>query len=150
MKALFVIALGAALLSACGTGPKSAAGFRLPDGDAAAGRQAFVDLQCYACHQVEGVDARFEGTPAAAVKLGGEVSLVKSYGQLVTSIINPSHRIAPGYPRDVVAPEGESLMEVGKVNDVMTVQQLTDLVAFLQSVYQVVPPQAYPYGYVYP
>lgn len=151
MKALLVVALSTALLAACGgTGTKSPAGFRLPDGDAAAGRQAFVDLQCYACHQVEGVDARFEGTPAASVKLGGEVTLVKTYGELVTSIINPSHRLAPGYPRDEVAPEGTSLMELGKVNDVMTVQQLTDLVAFLQSVYEVVPPQAYPYGYVYP
>jgi hypothetical protein len=32
----------------------------------------------------------------------------------------------------------------------MTVQQLIDLVAFLQAQYEVVPPQGEPYRYVYP
>ena len=87
----------------------------------------------------------------ANVTLGGETVRVKSYGELVTAIINPSHRIAPGYPlSQVTTPDGQSLMTLGYLNDVMTVQQLIDLVAFLQASYQVMPPLVSPYSYVYP
>jgi len=138
------------VLQACAVdSPQSSRGFRLPDGNVEAGRQAFVQLRCHVCHQVEGVDATFEGTPAAAVRLGGETVRVKSYGELVTSIINPSHRIAPGVAAETVAPGGVSLMEVAALNDVMTVRQLIDLVAFLQTRYEVVPPAYYPYEYSY-
>jgi hypothetical protein len=141
----------AAILAGCGAqDPTSSRGFRLPDGDANAGRTAFVQLRCYVCHQVEGIDAKFEGTGAAAVKLGGTTLRVKTYGDLVTSIINPSHRIAPGTDADRVAPGGVSLMEIPRLNDVMTVRQLIDLVAFLQPTYHVQPPELNPYAYTYP
>jgi L-cysteine S-thiosulfotransferase len=139
------------LMVACGLqGPKSAAGFRLPDGDEQAGRTAFVQLRCHVCHQVEGVDAKSEGTGGASVRLGGDTLRVKTYGDLVTSIINPSHRIAPGTDPATVAPGGRSLMENAGLNDIMTVRQLIDLVAFLQTTYHVMPAEPYPYGYVYP
>jgi mono/diheme cytochrome c family protein len=141
---MLVVAQGCDLIEA-----QSARGFRLPDGDATAGRQAFVNLRCHACHQVEGIDVKFEGTGAASVQLGGETVRVKSYGELVTSIINPSHRIAPGVQADAVAPGGTSLMEIAGLNDTMTVRQLIDLVAFLQTTYKVTPPTEYPYTYVY-
>lgn len=140
-----------ALLAGCGAqDPKSSRGFRLPDGDANAGRTAFVQLRCHACHQVEGLDVKFEGTGAAAVPLGGNTLRVKTYGDLVTSIINPSHRIAPGADAARVAPGGVSLMEIGRLNDVMTIRQLIDLVAFLQTTYHVQPPEFDPYAYAYP
>ena len=41
-------------------------------------------------------------------------------------------------------------MAAAYLNDVMTVQQPIDLVAFLQSHYQVMPPAVSPYGYEYP
>jgi mono/diheme cytochrome c family protein len=138
------------VVAACAPDPKSGSGFRLPDGNADAGKKAFVALGCHVCHQLDGIDAKFEGTPAVRVRLGGEVSRVKTYGDLVTSIINPSHRLAPGYAPETVAPGGKSLMEVAALNDRMTVRQLTDLVALLQSKYQVVPPQLNPYTYAYP
>lgn len=139
------------ILSACGLqDPKSASGFRLPDGDVKAGRTAFVQLRCHVCHQVEGIDVRPEGTGAVSVPIGGDTLRVKTYGDLVTSIINPSHRIAPGTDPASVAPGGRSLMENAQLNDVMTVRQLVDLVAFLQTTYRVLPPEPYPYGYVYP
>jgi sulfur-oxidizing protein SoxX len=123
-------------LAACS--PESPLGFRLPDGDAPAGRQAFVDLRCNACHEVAGVPMEYlEGI--AHVELGGKTTYVKTYGELVTSIINPSHKIAPPYRQSGV-PEGQSLMSYAYLNEVMTVQQLVDLVAFLQPTYQVVPP----------
>ena len=58
----------------------------------------------------------------------------------MTSIANPSHRLARGYPPETVAVEGVSLMSLIYLNDVMTVQQLVDVVAFLQPRYEVVPP----------
>lgn len=137
-------------LQACLPGPESAVGFRLPEGDRARGLQAFEALQCHACHTVEGRELPFEGTGAANVVLGGPVGRVRTYGELVTSIINPSHRLARGRSTGEVAVDGESLMETAALNDVMTVQQLIDLVAFLQAEYEVRPPPYDPYGYVYP
>lgn len=151
MKLVRIVALlvAACCLSGCPGSPESARGFRLPDGDAEAGRAAFVALQCHACHQVADVELpSFPGTAPVSVELGGQVSRVKTYGDLVTSIINPSHKLIRRYPEDQVSRDGESLMPV--LNDVMTVQQLVDLVAFLQPNYEVVPPlYTYP-EYSYP
>jgi mono/diheme cytochrome c family protein len=150
MKTVAAILVGGALLTACMPGPESGRGFRLPDGDVDRGLAAFTELQCHACHSVEGLDLQYLGTGAADVKLGGTVTRVKTYGELVTSIINPSHKLAPGYRADEASTDGESLMALASVNDIMTVQQLIDLVAFLQARYEVVPPQIDPYAYVYP
>ena len=139
------------MLSACGINdPKAARGFRLPDGNAQAGRAAFIALRCYSCHEVAGIDEKFPGTAAASIRLGGQVTRVRSYGELVTSIINPSHKISPEYDPAIVAPNGRSLMEFAALNDKMTVRQLIDLVAFLQSTYHVMPPDVNPYIYLYP
>ena len=72
--------------------------------------------------------------------LGGETYEIHTYGDLVTSIINPSHRIIRGYPKEVVEKDGKSRML--NFNSTMTVQQMIDLVAFLQSHYKFVPPEA--------
>jgi len=58
-------------------------------------------------------------------------------GRFVTSIINPSHKLAPGYPKERIVSGGISRM--ADYNDVMTVRQLVDLVAFLHSRYEFVP-----------
>jgi sulfur-oxidizing protein SoxX len=139
-----------ALVQGCAqSAPDSPTGFALPAGDATAGRQAFIDLRCHVCHPLKGIDIKYEGTGAVSVVLGGEVTRVRTYGELVTSIINPSHKIAPGYPLKEVAPGGKSLMEVASLNDVMTIRQLIDLVAFLQPQYKVLPPPNNPYAYRY-
>jgi sulfur-oxidizing protein SoxX len=135
-----------AALAACS--PESPYGFRLPDGDAAAGRQAFVDLRCNSCHEVIGVAIEYrEGL--AHVTLGGRTTRVKTYGELVTSIINPSHKIAPLHRDDGALPDGQSIMSAAYLNDVMTVRQLVDLVAFLQPTYEVVQPPPTTW-YIYP
>lgn len=118
----------------------SSAGFRLPDGDAANGRDAFVYMQCHQCHTMSGEE--FPAIPLAEppyVELGGSVSRVKTYGELVSAIINPSHTLADGYAAEQVSENGESKMHV--YNDYMTVRELTDLVVFLQPHYNVVAPQ---------
>lgn len=138
------------VLYACTPGPQSSTGFRLPEGSANRGEEAFVTLRCHACHEVEDLPLEFLGTGAAMVTLGGEVTRVKTYGELVTSIINPSHRLAQGYPTEEVSAAGESLMALAYLNDVMTVQQLIDLVAFLQARYEVRPPAYDADWYLYP
>lgn len=133
-------------LGGCDTGPKSAAGFRLPDGDAARGERSFLALGCHSCHTMAGVELPKPIIPGPVrLGLGGEVTRVKTYGELVSSIINPSHRIKPNAGPGATTADGESVMRV--YNDVMTIQQLIDLVAFLQSHYKVVPP---PHSYYAP
>ena len=119
----------------CSPSPKSAKGFTLPTGDIDAGKATFVSLQCNACHSLSGIEEVVEeGVEAQAkVALGGEVSRIATYGELVTSIINPSHRLASGHQVEDIASDGVSRMK--NYNEVLTVQQLCDLVAFLQSKY---------------
>jgi len=137
------------LLALAACGPESPLGFSLPDGDADRGQQAFLDLRCNSCHGVEGLEITYrEGL--AHVTLGGPTTHIKTNGELVSSIINPSHRIAPRYPEEQVTVNGESLMSVAYLNDVMTVQQLIDLVAFLRSTYELTPPPVPTYWRVYP
>jgi len=129
------------LTAACG-GPKSGAGLRLPDGDVDRGKAAFLELKCNICHTVAGTEMPSPSKDYAYVRvvvLGGEVRQVKTYGALVTSIINPSHSLAPGYPKELITKDNQSAM--ANFNDTMTVRQLIDLVAFLQSRYEFVPPE---------
>lgn len=115
-------------------------GFSLPEGNAADGKQAFVYLHCHECHSVAGEELPLlEAAAPPFVALGGTVSRVKTYGELVTAIINPSHKLARGYPLDVVSNDGESKMPV--YNRYMTVQELIDIVAFLQPHYNVFVPR---------
>ena len=130
------------LFTAACTNPKSARGFRLPDGDVERGKVAFVESKCSACHTVKGTDIPAPSKDYAYVRvvvLGGEVRQVKTYGELVTSIINPSHVLAPGYPKELITKNNQSAMP--NFNDTMTVRQLIDLVAFLQSHYELVLPE---------
>lgn len=136
MKAItLLIALVLLLSVGCTPAPQSGKGFALPVGDSELGKENYVQLQCHACHQIAGIDQMAaEGEePEMSIKLGGEVTRIHTYGELVTSVINPSHRLAKGYPADS-AGEGEP-SKMRNYNDVMTVTQLTDLVTFLQSQY---------------
>lgn len=119
---------------ACGSGRHSSSAFRLPpDGDAEKGKAAFVALGCHSCHEVSGVDLpRPTVKPAVPVVLGGTVDARLSDAYLVTSIIYPSCELAP-YPKDQITDHGQSRMPA--YADQMTLRQLTDVVAFLQSRY---------------
>jgi mono/diheme cytochrome c family protein len=136
--------LALALLTMLSTGcmnPRSSAGFRLPDGDVEHGKTAFLELKCYTCHTVSGMDLGVRGQEYAylrSVVLGGDTRRVRTYGDLVTSIINPSHSLALGYPKELITKGDQSAMD--NFNDTLTVRQLIDLVAFLQSRYHLLPP----------
>jgi sulfur-oxidizing protein SoxX len=129
-------------LTACNERATSGKGFRLPDGDSEKGRAAFVSLQCHTCHPVVGVEL-----PAPPSKgqvnyfLGGEVTKLRSYGDLVTAVINPSHGLSPGF--DKTKMEGAKLSPMPEFNQVMTVAQMIDLVAFLHPRYKKLDPAPY-------
>lgn len=137
--ALVSMAACLAMLGACDRDRMSEKGFRLPDGDAAAGRDTFAYMGCVQCHTIDGEALFVEGTNYEPyVDLGGPVSRVKTYGELVTAIINPPHELADGYPADLVSEDGVSNMYV--YSRYMTVQELTDLVMYIQPFYEVVVP----------
>ena len=131
------------MVPGCGTGLHSAAGFRLPDGNVEHGKALFVSLGCSTCHELSGSDLpKPTVRPVVPVVLGGTVDYGMTDGYLVTSIINPDHEFAP-YPKSQILEAGHSRMP--SYADRMTVRELTDLVAFLQSQYRLhqVMPQAY-------
>lgn len=134
-------------VAGCDNGPKSSKGFRLPDGDVAKGKAAFLELKCTKCHTVSGTDLPKPDGKVGPVALGGEVTRIRTYGQLVTMVINPSHSFAEGYPEKNVSENGTSKMP--NFNATMTVQQMIDLVAFLQAHYKIKPPPDYEYPYPY-
>jgi sulfur-oxidizing protein SoxX len=131
-------------VASCDMAARSPQGFVLPEGNAENGQKLFISLGCTACHTVKDLDLPApDANGPVTIVLGGGVTRVKSYGELVSSIVNPSHRLSRGFPKDVVSRDDESLMTV--YNDVMTVTELIDVVAFLQSEYEVIPRPGYRY-----
>jgi hypothetical protein len=144
MKTYRLIAAVLSIASCIGCASRDG-GYTLPAGNAERGKEAFVRFRCFDCHGVEGVNLPPGEEPnQVIVKLGGEVTREKTYADLVTGIVNPSHRLATGYDPTLVARDGKSRMTV--YNDVMTVTELIDLVTFLQERYELRPhePTVYP------
>ena len=126
--------------AACVPNEDTGADFALPEGDPGLGRAFFLALQCHECHSIAGEELPV--LPLADdpyVELGGSVTRVKSYEELITSIINPSHTLAEGYEPDEVSYAGRSRMHT--YNGHMTVQQLIDIVSFLHPHYDVEVPE---------
>lgn len=146
MRRFGLIGLALLVMTGCERDMMSERGFALPEGDPEAGEQAFFYMQCNQCHTIAGMDVPPVPGYEQTVELGGAVTRVKTYGQLVTAIINPSHELADGYAEEMVSEDGESKMYV--YNNYMTVQELIGLVMFLQPHYDVVTPKfTYP---IYP
>jgi len=148
MKSLLVILtiVTSITLLSCSKGADSPKGFSLPKGDVEAGKAVFVKYQCLSCHTVEGVEQDdIHKNPEISVALGGKTRQTITYAELVTSVINPSHKLASRYLIADVSTDGTSKMTV--FNDVMTVTELVNLVAFLQPKYKLVPYQPTRYTY---
>jgi L-cysteine S-thiosulfotransferase len=121
------------------TEEKSPRGFALPEGDAGRGREAFESLRCYTCHEVEGLEDELPppvATPQTGVKLGGLAMREPTDGELLTSIVNPSHALYPAGEKERITSDKGSRM--ANLNEAMTVQNLIDLVAFLHERYATV------------
>lgn len=129
----------------------SGGGLRLPEGNIIAGQEAFVSLSCHRCHSVDGVDFPEEDIPATGINitLGGEEAVVKTYGRLLTSITNPEHVVRDKHKALIEASGASDITSMMPVmNEHMTVQQLIDIIAFLDDHYSVVVPDyinTYPY-----
>jgi mono/diheme cytochrome c family protein len=103
--------------------------FTWPTGDPAKGREVFVKLECYSCHEVRG--ERFP-TPSEPAKVGPELSAMGPLHEpeyFAEAIINPNAVIERG--KGFEASDGSSKMP--SYNDAVTVQEVIDLVAFLRA-----------------
>lgn len=141
---VFLLLCGSVLLMSCN---EEARGFALPEGDIERGKAAFTSLSCNECHSISGIEWK-GGPDNLNIQLGGELPSKKTYGELVTSVIHPSHKIAQPYTQNnttATTDAGGSKMK--NYNYVMTVQELIDLVAFLQSEYKIKIPNRYSYPY---
>jgi len=130
------LALFAVLLLA-GCQPESS-GFALPEGDAAAGKGVFVKLHCNGCHSIADVEYAESAVPVMYmgkrttgkihVVLGDDQTRHRTQGELVTSVVNPSHKISTSYERHLATVKSP----MKSYNQAMTVQDLINVVAFLQ------------------
>jgi L-cysteine S-thiosulfotransferase len=104
--------------------------FLVPPGDPAKGREAFVTLECYACHAVKGED--FPTTSKRGHEPGPDLTGMGSHHPaeyFAESIVNPNRVIVqgPGYTGS------DGLSKMPDYSEAMTVRQLVDLVAYLKS-----------------
>lgn len=134
--------LGAALLGPmlAGCAATGIFGFPADEGDVIAGRQAFIDHRCHQCHSIAGEQLPpLAGADRPILALGGPTTIVRSYADLTTSVINPNHAISERYrDQELLSTRVPLDSPMPRPNlDTMTVRQLIDIVAFLDSKYQV-------------
>ena len=142
LEIAFSIARSAgARLTLCGDPRRSTSDMTPPPGDARHGRAVFVDLRCHACHRVAGENFDLPvAEPPAPVVLGGRIARVMTDGALADSIVNPSRRIA--YETSTGVRSG-TLSRMPDYTRTMTVRELADLVAYLQTKYELVDPPVF-------
>lgn len=105
----------------------------LPRGDADAGRQAFLDLACVACHRVAGETGFSEPISANPGPDPGAAVAAQPRGLVATSIVAPSHALSVNTSDEVKARLAGVLSPMGDYGRAMTVRQLLDLVAYLEA-----------------
>lgn len=135
---LNLTALALLALTSCATHPDYATQFRFPIewGSISEGQQAFVDLGCHQCHTVNGVEiAPYPDVSPVTLELGGTIVYAKTYADLVTSIINPSHIVSDAYLNTLPREARGGSVSIMPFKNQMTVEQLIDLVIFLNSRY---------------
>ena len=136
-KVLIVLAATLPMLAGCIS--SSTFVFPVEQGDVAAGRQAFIEHRCQRCHTVAGETLPPPpGMSFPMLQLGGPTTTVRSYADLTTSIMNPNHALSERYRQQLQQTEvpPDSPMPAQSL-DTMTVSQLIDIVAFLDSKYEV-------------
>jgi hypothetical protein len=135
----FVAVCVISIAAACNQPPREDAGSQtvaitVPVGDAQAGRKAFVDLKCTACHAVPS-ESEFPAPVSAnpGPPIDGRVA-GRDVSDLATSIVSPSHALSPRNDETVRAQLMGVLSPMGDFSHTMTVRQLVDLQAYLRSV----------------
>ena len=139
LKGLLVVLGLPALLTGCVS--SALFGFPVDQGGIAAGRQAFIDHRCHQCHSIADENMPpLAGDSRPILELGGPTTVIHSYADLTTSIINPNHAISERYRDQQIVLNTEIPLEspMPRPNlDTMSVSQLIDIVAFLDSKYRV-------------
>ena len=106
--------------------------FSWPAGDAAVGREVFIKLECYTCHEVKGERFPKPGPGSDPGKMGPELSSMAPLHPaeyFAEAIINPNAAVEEG--KGYRAADGKSKMP--SYNDLVTVQEVIDLVTYLKS-----------------
>ena len=139
----FAVLLIAGALVGCGKSQPPVKGFVLPDGDIQRGQEVFASIGCRRCHSIAELELPpFDGPTTLNITLGGQVHKVKTYGELLTSIVNPGHTVSPLYLKTLDPKERESAQSpMPNFNKAINVSQLIDLTAFLHSRYELLSPQ---------
>ena len=104
----------------------------LAEGDPAAGREAFVELRCTACHPVAGDQDLPAPVSAARGPQLGSAAGPTDVDRLASSIASPSHLISSSISEETKQRLTGVLSPMGDFSSVMTVRQLSDLVAYLR------------------
>jgi len=124
-------------LSACTMDSPPVKGFVLPQGDVALGETVFVKYGCHGCHSIPGVDLPgMDAESVVLLEIGGEVYRVKNTGELLTSVINPTHVVSQEFINKLEgANRGNAESPMPYYGDAMTITEMINLVAFLRSQY---------------
>ena len=113
----------------------SAVTVTLPAGDVKAGRQAFMDLKCTACHAVPSEPefpppVSVNPAPPVDARLAG-----RDVSYLVTAIASPSHELSHiGSDEELRGRLKGVIPPMADFSRAMTVRQLVDLHAYLRSI----------------
>ncbi len=104
--------------------------FTLPEGNPQVGRQIFIEMECFKCHAITNED--FPPVNRSTGEVGPDLTGIGKYHSaeyIAESIINPNAVIitGPGY----TGSDGLSIML--SYNEVLTLHQLIDLVAYLKN-----------------
>jgi sulfur-oxidizing protein SoxX len=114
-------------------------GFRFPGGEAEAGREAFLKLNCVQCHTVaKGGLPEMKAPRRLEVSLGNTAGFVKKYEDIITAITNPKHVIAERY-KAILAKNGQEGSVEPLMPDLtkdMSARQLMDIVTYLDEAFQ--------------
>lgn len=105
--------------------------FSWPAGNAAAGREVFVKLECFSCHEVRGEQFPKPDHGEDPGEAGPELSSMAPLHPaeyFAEAILNPNAVVEEG--KGYRAPDGKSKMP--SYNDLVSLQELIDLVAYLK------------------
>lgn len=105
--------------------------FKLPEGDADAGRKVYIEMKCYTCHRIAG--EKFPKVDPEERKPGPDLTGMGAHhprDYFAETIVNPNAVVLtdePGY----LGKDGLSIMP--DYNDTLTIKQWIDLATYLKS-----------------
>jgi mono/diheme cytochrome c family protein len=111
--------------------------FTLPPGDPVAGKDLFVELECYKCHEIKGENFPIESDKGIGPELS-QMAGMHPAEFFAESIVNPNAVLdAEDREKGFLGADGKSRMPT--YSEVLTVKQLADLAAYLKSLSHVNP-----------